>query len=281
LATWPELRSALESVLKVDRVDDDFLVADVLLSDGGRQQVGLRHEMVTQVAPGPEYWLVSIDAVVTRIGAVDLVRAIAMLGTLVVGCLGYVQGDGGNGLLTVGTKMPVDVVNLNELPSFCMQIGFIAEAAHVAASRLNESDSQGAGQGEEARISDQANASAWQVIREYVARAGDITIEKDFGDGFIFWVHGTIGRHRLLLSKDSRGPGLDYFIFESALGAPGEVDLRRAVEAADRSLGGVTCTEDYVAVRHSQHVVSLTPQTFQLGLADVLIATENYQRGGA
>jgi hypothetical protein len=271
MATWPDLRSALERVLHVESVGDDLLVVSIQLNRGGRQQVGIRHEMVPQRAPGPEFWYVSIDSVICRLGAVDLIHAIDLLGKLAVGHLGYVQGNNGTGLLTVGSKMPVATVDLRELSTLCMQIQFIGEAAFAVGKQLTASDEPQANQADEARD------SAWQLIREDVLRSDDIAVERDYGDGFIFMVEGTESRHRLFASKNSRGPGLDYFTFEAALGRPDEVDLLRAVQAAERSLGGVVCQEGMVTFRESHHMTSLTPRTFKVSLADLIVAAENYQ----
>jgi len=106
--------------------------------------------------------------------------------------------------------------------------------------------------------SPQTSAYTWDEVRAYISTS--CTVEKEWpGEGFIFYVDGVVGRHRLLLAINNPGWGsVDYVTAEATLGIVEQVDLIRAAQAANTLLGDIVCSDGIVSLRDSRCLTTLS-----------------------
>jgi hypothetical protein len=283
MATWPEVRDVVERLLKTERWNDETLCATISLvggqpgsSNAGEEtyeerQVYIRRSVVPAKGQGGGFELVAIDAPLGPVGDLDLMSVIGHAGQLPGALLGYAQGGNG-GMLTLGTRLPADLIDLNEPARFLMTAYLIADCARGAVRELGTSNGPYAHRAEEIR------QSAWQRVRQSVLQDDQFTVEKDYGNGFILGVTGPSQRHRVFAAQNDRGLLGHYVTFEYALGAIQDVDMQRAVGAASSTLGGVVCDDGFVTLRLSQPLTALTCLTFSASIADLIGAAEEYMR---
>ena len=112
----------------------------------------------------------------------------------------------------------------------------------------------------------------WQPLRDGIAAVPDLSIERDWGDGFLLAVQSE-SRKLVLLAAEN---GTETVTFESALGALDEVDIARAIACASVTLGGVVANEGFVSLRESHSWSSLDLRTLMVSVASLARATEDY-----
>jgi len=88
MATWVEVRAATEQTWRGNRPNDTMLSFEIDLDGGSRRKMFLRQEVLK-----PDLEFVFVDSPVGYLNNVDLDTAVRVVGQLVVGALGYVQGD--------------------------------------------------------------------------------------------------------------------------------------------------------------------------------------------
>lgn len=111
-------------------VSDTALIKTLDRGDSGRtQRVWISYEVVK-----PDYEVVRIHSPFARVGAVELAPVVRQVGQLLVGALGYLAavdeaGDPDNGILTVGTTVPLDLLGPGQVADMFMHVPLIAGAA--------------------------------------------------------------------------------------------------------------------------------------------------------
>lgn len=179
MTSWLDVREALERLLSADRVNEDMVLVDVSVQEADRRKVAVRHEVVPGQAPDQGLDFVAIDAHVGAVGHTDLMSAVAQVGQLVPGLLGYAQGSD-SGVLSVGTRMPTALLDGGQMPTLLMLVYLLASAASAVERELVISGSPYAYRSEEIR------RAAWEQIRQSVLQDSEFAVDRDFGDGFIF-----------------------------------------------------------------------------------------------
>jgi hypothetical protein len=291
MASWPEIRETLERYegRRVLRLSDEVLEVTVLViddrvgvtADGAdahlERKVNLRRGEIPRKDGGPGEEFVVIEAHIGAVGGVDLMSAVGQAGQFDHCLLGYVQGDH-RGVLTVGTRLPAALLDVRNPVPF---LSLLRTIARTAVGVMTELGPEG---GLFAYRTEQIRRSAWNYLRRVIEDDDSITVWRDLGHGFFFWIDGLKDPGRrlsLLICENNRGPGEHYFSLEIRLGPIQDVDLRRAAEAAASTTGGLVCHDGFVSIRVSQHVTALTDETLVASVIQLVDAAEQYLDGWA
>jgi hypothetical protein len=288
MASWLEVREMLERYLGAERLTDEVLRVPIsLVDDQGEGSAGsgsvyvkwdvyVRLEEIPRKDGGQGLEFVAIDAAVGAVGQIDLMSAVAHVGQLVQGALAYAQGTD-SGTLSVGTRVPTGLIEVNKPETFLSLLYDIGGAARAVISELRTEDGRFAYRGEQIR------ESSWHSIRRLVLTDTGFAVDRDLGNGFIFSIDGVKepGRRlRMLVARNNEAAGEHYVTFEFTLGEIQHIDLRRAVEAAAPTTGGVVCDDGFVSFRVSQHLTALTSVTFASSVLQLAAAAETYLGSG-
>ena len=284
MASWAQIGEALERYSRTERWNNEvFCVTISLVSEQGADvgergrayqdwNVYVRHEVMPRKDGEPGQEFVAIDAPIGSVGSTDLMSAIGHVGHLTHGLLGYAQGTD-NGTLSIGTRVPADLIDAAHPESFLMLLYSIASAARAVIPELGRED------GFYASRAEQIRESTWKSVLRLAQNDASITVERDFGKGLVFSINGLKDprrKLRMLACRNDQGVGEHYVTFEFALGAIHEVDMPRAAQAAATTNGGLVYQDGFVSFRVSQHLTALTYATFATSVLRLVDAAEEY-----
>lgn len=282
MATWLEVRDLLERYLtSVERLGDEICRVRVLVKDAGNtdgeiwQQVYVHRCEIPANDGGSSVEFIGIDAPVAAAGTVDVMKAIAIMGSYNTSVLSYMRGR--DGYLSAGTRILAGMIDVSNPAYLTMAVYFVGSAAYQLERELIRPSGQNAEHAAAVR------PATWKKFRELVLNDPEYTIERDSpdGDSFIFLVEDGGGRkYRLFATRNDQdfgGPDEEYLGIEYCLGNLQEVDLRRAAEAAVDGIGGVICLGGSVYLRVTQNLTALTVLRFKMSVVYLMLAAERYE----
>jgi tetratricopeptide (TPR) repeat protein len=136
---WIALRSMLETS-GAQRLSETALSMEIPRGDTGRtQRVWISYEVVA-----PDYEFARLHSPFARVGTVNLDEVVRDSGKLIIGSIGYTPSADalGNdiGLLTVGSSIPLMMLNPNDAGSILMYLAVLAGAADQLEARWSGGD---------------------------------------------------------------------------------------------------------------------------------------------
>lgn len=136
---WIVIRSMLETS-GAQRLSDTALSMEIPRGDTGRtQRVLISYEVIA-----PDYEIAKLHSPFARVGTVNLDEVVRNSGQLVIGNIGYtpsVDASGNDiGLLTIGSSIPLMMLNPNDAGALLMYLAVLAGAADQLEARWSGSD---------------------------------------------------------------------------------------------------------------------------------------------
>lgn len=238
------------------------------LTSGSRQVYVHR---ATLPANGADLDFIAIDGPLGSVGSTDIASAVSHAGQFIPTLLSY-SPDWGSGVLCASTRIPLDMVDPANPAALGKMISLVASAAFGFAAESGKPDGVYAARAREIRD------SAWRNCAQIIKDDPEFTINRELsnGAGFIFAITGPSGRsYEIFAARQNLGND-SHVTLEYALGQVSNVDLTRAVQAANEMTGGVVCDDGFVTLRTSRSLTSLTADAFKLSVAQLLIAADKY-----
>jgi hypothetical protein len=125
MSTWEELSAAVERVVGGTRPNATTLSCEIGLEQRGRRQrVFIQREVVR-----PDLEFVHIRSAVGVVGPVDLPAAVERIGQLVIGGLGYLPHETGDGILSLDVKFPTALIDAAKMDTLLLLVQLVAQTA--------------------------------------------------------------------------------------------------------------------------------------------------------
>lgn len=124
VATWTDLIGVVER-MGGQRVNDEMLRMDVLVqSSGTYQQVYLMYELMK-----PDLEFVKIASPVGALPLVDVHNLLRSYGSLTIGGFQCMASDEAGGILTLGSSMPLALLDLSQPVVFMLTLSILGSAS--------------------------------------------------------------------------------------------------------------------------------------------------------
>lgn len=124
MATWSEVESAVQS-LPSKKLNDTMWMLELSIDGTDRtQQVFLAHEIVK-----PDMAFVKVTSPLAPAQLLNIEAVVRSFGSLNVGSLSYVPFNESDGILCIGTSMPLGVLDLSQPHTFLLYLYVLARAA--------------------------------------------------------------------------------------------------------------------------------------------------------
>lgn len=113
MATWSEIETVTKFVPS-KKLGDNMLALEIPIDDTGRTQpVVLTRERIE-----PTMTLLKVNSPISMAQNLDVEAIVRSFGSLNVGSLSYIPFPDGDGMLCIGTTLPLDVLDLSQPEQF-------------------------------------------------------------------------------------------------------------------------------------------------------------------
>jgi hypothetical protein len=124
MATWHEVESVVQ-LLPSKKLNDTLWALDLSIYNSDRtQQVFVAYEVIQ-----PDMEFVTINSPLAQIRCMNMEAIVRNFGALNIGSLSYVPFDEDDGMLCIGTNLPLSILDLSQREIFLTYLSVLAKAA--------------------------------------------------------------------------------------------------------------------------------------------------------
>lgn len=121
---WSELTGSLEQVWGAQRLSPTAVAFELEVDEGRRQRMFATREVIP-----PDLEMLHVQTAIGLVAELDPATVLTQAGDMTLGSIGHLAQADGTGIVTFGIKLPIGLLDPQELPALTVVIGLLARTA--------------------------------------------------------------------------------------------------------------------------------------------------------